>query len=118
MKKQEFMTLFRFHEKWLSAGLYPDELFSLQLAGYEPGHENASEHDRNGAFHWWIRRNPDKQQLADLLELTFLGADHFMDEDARRYLCACDNFDEDHAALVEELDKKYPAPPPYHPGTH
>ena len=82
MNKEEFMSLMRFPREWLIWGMYPDELFVRQLEGYEPGHEDGSEHDRHGALHWWIRKGPDKQELEYLIRLAMLDPDNFMADDA------------------------------------
>ncbi|BDU20397.1 hypothetical protein DYGSA30_18540 [Dyella sp. GSA-30] len=86
MTKAEFLTLMRFPMEWLSWNLYPDELFEGQFGLYEPGHERGSEHDRNGAFHWWLNRDPDTDTLWKLLSLTKLDPDQLMAQDARRYI--------------------------------
>lgn len=84
--KVEFLTLMRFPMEWLSWNLYPDELFEGQFGLYEPGHERGSEHDRNGAFHWWLNRDADMDTLWKLLSLTKLDPDQLMAQDARRYI--------------------------------
>ena len=86
MNKSDFLVLMKFPLQWQEWGLYPDELFLGQLALYKPGDEAASEHDRNGAFHWWLRRRPDLGVLEKLLLLTQADPDPIMAEDARRYI--------------------------------
>jgi len=102
--------LFRFPPEWLAKDLYPDKLFEPQLACREPGNENASEHMRNGAFHWWIRQQPNKQQLTDLIELTFLDPDYLMGADVCTYLRQCSNYGDDHAAFVEKMNDQFKPP--------
>jgi len=86
MNKSDFLSLMKFPSQWQEWGLYPDELFLGQLALYRPGDEAASEHDRNGAFHWWLKRNPDMDVLNKLLLLTQLDSDQIMAGDARKYI--------------------------------
>ena len=86
MTKREFLKLMNFPEEWISLGMYPDELFQWQLSGYRVGHEDASEHDRNGAFHWWLRRNPTRDQLEQLLRLAVLDPDAHLSADVRRHI--------------------------------
>lgn len=103
MTKSEFLVLMRFPAEWVSLGMYPDDLFRWQLSGYEPGHENGAEHDRNGAFHWWLRREPSKSQLENLLRLAALDPDPLMGNDLRQYIRNASSFDEDLTALDRKL---------------
>jgi len=86
MNKYEFLSLMKFPPEWQEWGLYPDELFLGQLDLYKPGDERGSEHDRNGAFHWWLKRQPDSDILRKLLLLTHMDCDQVMAADARRYI--------------------------------
>lgn len=86
MTKEEFLGLMRFPAEWKAWGMYPEELFHGQLAQYEPGDERGSEHDRNGAFHWWLKRNPDLDVLWKLQALAKLDPDRLMAQDAQRYI--------------------------------
>ena len=86
MTKSEFLKLMRFPPEWDALGMYPDELFDIQLGGYEPGHEQGAEHDRNGAFHWWLRRSPTKGQLDALYRLAALDPDPLLGQDLLQYL--------------------------------
>ena len=63
MIKRDLIRLMSFPAEWDLWGLYPDELFELQLASSGPGNENASEHHPNGAFHWWLRQDPSALAL-------------------------------------------------------
>ena len=103
MTKSEFLKLMRFPVEWVSLGMYPDELLQWQLSGYQPGHEDGSEHDRNGAFHWWLRRQPSKKELENLLRLAALDPDPMLGEDLRQYIRKATAFDEQVAALDREL---------------
>jgi hypothetical protein len=106
MTKGEFLRLMRFPEEWLELGMYPDELFQWQLSGYEVGHEDGAEHDRNGAFHWWLRRQPTRSQLENLLRLAALDPDCQLADDLRKYIANASTFDSGLAALDKELFKK------------
>ncbi len=84
--KFEFMHLMHIPSQWDEWGMYPDELFAEQISRYESGHEEGAEHDRNGMFHWWLRRQPTKEQLKKLAQLTLLDPDPLMGEDVRNYI--------------------------------
>jgi len=86
MNKSEFLSLMKFPSEWQEWGLYPDDLFQGQAALYKPGDESASEHDRNGAFHWWLKKEPSLDVLEKLLRLTWLDPDQIMAGDARKYI--------------------------------
>jgi hypothetical protein len=101
MTKNEFLTIMRFPSEWEALGMYPDELFSGQQAIYKPGDEKGSEHDRNGAFHWWLRKPPDKTELMNLVRLAALDPDPLLGNSVRQYIYHSNNFDDD----VAELDK-------------
>lgn len=103
MKKLEFLRLMKFPIEWDSMGMYPDELFQWQSSLYEPGHEAGSEHDRNGAFHWWLKRSPTKDVLEKLLRLAALDPDSLLGNDLRQYIRKADAFDNDLAVLDKAL---------------
>ena len=103
MTKSEFLELFRFPSEWMTLGMYPDELFQWQLSGYEPGHEASPEHDRNGAFHWWLRKAPTKTELENLLRLAALDPDPILGDDLRQYIRKASIFDDRLAELDQEL---------------
>ncbi len=84
--KSAFLELMHFPKEWLEFGLYPDELFIGQVDNYILGDEDGSEHYRNGAFHWWLKRNPTREQLSNLVQLTFLDRDSLMATDVRDYI--------------------------------
>lgn len=86
MNKDDFLKLMNFPKEWLEYELYPDELFSAQLEFYKPGDEAGAEHDRNGAFHWWLKRKPTANQLHLLLKLSCLDPDKAMGADVRRHI--------------------------------
>ena len=89
--------------EWDSLDMYPDELFEGQVSLYELGDERGSEHYRNGAFHWWLRRQPSKVQLENLLRLAALDPDPLMGEDVRQYIQRSVLFDAELAALDAKL---------------
>ena len=103
MTKPEFLELMRYPKEWLTLDMYPDELFHGQLSLYVPGDERASEHDRNGAFHWWLRRQPSKAELQNLLRLAALDPEPTLADDLRQYIRKATAFDEQVAALDREL---------------
>ena len=84
MTKHEFLSLMQFPKEWAAWDLYPNELFEIQHSGYEPGHEAGSEHNRNGAFHWWLQQEPEATVLMQLVKLTLLDPDPYMGADVRR----------------------------------
>jgi hypothetical protein len=66
--------------------MYPDELFSKQLNLYRPGDEGGAEHDRNGAFHWWLKCAPSSDELERLVLLTYKDPDPIMAADVRKHI--------------------------------
>lgn len=100
ISKRDFLRLLRFPIQWLDWEMYPDELFEVQVSRYEPGHESGSEHDRNGAFHWWLRRDPTREQLRKLVHLSFLDPDQHMAQDVRRYIAQAKNCDAEITGLL------------------
>ena len=86
MTKAEFLQLMRFPPEWEALGMYPQELFEFQAGRYEPGHERGSEHDRNGVFHWLLRRCPSSREAENLRRLASADPDRALGEDMLRYL--------------------------------
>lgn len=103
MNKSDFLSLMKFPKEWSSLNMYPDELFQWQMSGYQPGHESGAEHDRNGAFHWWLRREPSKIELENLLRLAALDPDTLLGDDLRKYFRKASAYDEQLEALDREL---------------
>ena len=95
----------RFPEQWESLGMYPDDLCEWQISRYEPGHEDGSEHDRNGAFHWWLRRSPSTDILAKLMKLAFLDPDSALRDDVLGHIRKASSFNAELAEL-EEAEKR------------
>lgn len=102
MTKSEFLNMMHFPSEWNLLGMYPDELFQWQLSRYEPGHEAGAEHDRNGAFHWWLRRSPSKLELEKLIRLAALDPDPLLGQDLRQYIRRAVAFDDEVAAIDRE----------------
>jgi hypothetical protein len=100
LSKQDFLALMKFPKEWLSYDMYPNELYDAQATRYEPGQENGSEHDRNGAFHWWLKQVPTKEQLKKLVALTYLDPDQLMASDIRRYITKAKNCDVEILSLL------------------
>lgn len=93
MTKEDFLKIMNFPIEWNIYGMYPDELYLLQIKDYQEGDEQGSEHDRNGAFHWWLKRDPNKNELALLIKLTYLDPDQLMANDVRGYIRQAKNYD-------------------------
>ncbi len=93
MTKAEFMLVMKIPPQWEELGMYPDELFALQCSRFEPSHTEGSEHDRNGMFHWWLKRSPSKKELLSLVQLSFLDPDQLMAGDVRQHIAKSGNAD-------------------------
>lgn len=104
MKKEHFLMQMHFPIEWLTFDLYPDDLFAGQIELYRKDNdEESSEHYRNGAFHWWLRRSPDKEVLIKLIHLTFLDLEQLMADDVRSYIIKSERFDNELKELMKEL---------------
>jgi hypothetical protein len=93
MTRAEYLKLMRFPAEWDEWGLIDEVWLTGAMRSYEPGMEDASEHDRNAAFHWWLRRSPSKDVLLKLAKLTWLDPEPLMGEDVRTHIAkakACD----------------------------
>jgi len=93
MKKNDFLKKMNYPIEWDIYKMYPDELYLLQVNHYCEGDEQGSEHDRNGAFHWWLNRNPSNYELLILIKLSYLDPDQIMAEDVRSYIRKSKNYD-------------------------
>ena len=100
MDRTTYLRIMQFPDQWLRYEMIPDDLLEELVRQYEPGHESASEHDRNGVFHWWLKRNPPKDVLVKLVELSFLDPDQVMAKDVRSYILTSENTDKDVKALL------------------
>lgn len=97
-----YLSVAGFHERWREYGLLPAELIDQLRATFQPGMEEASEHDRNGVFHWWLKRNPSKDVLMKLVELSFLDDDQIMAVDVRAHIARCSSCDPEVESLIRE----------------
>lgn len=86
LSRPAFAALMQYPQAWLDWGMFPEPLYRIQLAEYEPGSERAAEHVRYGAFGWWAARKPTHAQLLKLAILTWLDPDQLMARGARREL--------------------------------
>ena len=84
MTHAEWLQLMGFPSEWTTWDMIPAELAECQLNGYEPGHEDASEHDRLAAFQWWLEREPDADVLVKLARLSWLDPDPLMARSVRQ----------------------------------
>ncbi len=78
MDRDSYIEIMAFPGEWERWGMLPDESLALLIAGYEPGHEAASEHDRHGVFQWWLKRQLTTEQLITLARLSWLDPDPHM----------------------------------------
>lgn len=106
MTHNEWLELMQFPAQWVQWGLIPDELAVLQLSGYQPGHESASEHDRHGAFQWWLKQSPPKETLIQLARLSWLDPDQLMGASVRDCILKQNGTDEE----VKNVVAQRPAP--------
>ena len=64
---------------WISLGMYPDELFVMQVISHKRKHEESPEHNRNGMFHWWLgKKNMNKKEMENLKQLALVDEDIFL----------------------------------------
>ncbi len=94
MDRDDFLKLMCFPPEWEAFDMYPEELAVIQISGYQPGHESASEHDRCGAFHWWLKKEPAEPELKKLMCLASIDPDKLMGEDIRTYIQKSINYTE------------------------
>ena len=95
MTKGEYLALMKFPSEWEALGMVPAELSKIQLAGYKPGHEDAPEHDRNGAFHWWLKQEPTEEELKKLMYLASIDPESLMGHDLKQYIEKSQNYTEE-----------------------
>lgn len=86
MTKDEYLALMEFPSQWKEWGMYPDELSQTQISRYVPGNETGAEHDRNEAFHWWIKKEMSEDQFEKLERLAHLDPDKGLGADVREHL--------------------------------
>lgn len=105
MSKNQFIKMMHFPCEWMIYSMYPDELFYNQINNYRAGDEEGCEHDRNGAFHWWLRKEPSEDELIKLIKLTYLDPDPLMASDVHNYIRLAKNFsDKVEVFLFQRLD--------------
>jgi hypothetical protein len=95
MNHADWLDLMRFPPEWMAWHMIPEALAHIQLAGYAPGHEHASEHDRHGAFQWWLKREPDPEILIRLVRLSWLDPDILMGRSVRKHIAELPNCNSD-----------------------
>lgn len=102
MNKSKFMQLMSIPKAWDEYGMYPEELFAGQVEHFHRDHSEVnqehvggSEHWRNGMFHWWLKRQPSKEELLKLVMLSRLDPDQLMAQDVRSYIARAKNADSD-----------------------
>ena len=78
MDQLSYIELMQFPKEWLDWQLIPEQFLASQASRYEPGHENASEHDRHGVFQFWLRTEPSAEVLVKLARLSWLDPDQVM----------------------------------------
>jgi hypothetical protein len=103
MNVKKFLEIMSFPRLWMDLDMYPEELQKTQVPLYVEGHEASSEHDRNGAFHWWLKRAPDIGTLYKLAELSFADPDQLMAHDVRRHIKESPN---SNVELIEYIEEK------------
>ena len=78
MNRAEFLKLMEFPGEWELWNMIPPDWLSGAMEEYRPGQEESPEHYRNGAFHWWIRSEPSKQDLITLARLSLIDPEQIM----------------------------------------
>lgn len=78
MNRDTYIELMKFPPEWIEWEMLPVESIRQMIETYEPGMENASEHDRHGAFQWWLKGHPTATQLVTLARLSWLDPDEGM----------------------------------------
>jgi len=101
MDQVTYLRLMQFPPEWHSWQMLPVEFLAEQISRYEPGHEDASEHDRHGLFQWWLRQHADADVLVKLVNLSWLDPDQPMASYVRQCvtLQTNHNADVDHALI-------------------
>lgn len=92
--------MMQFPPEWESWCLVPEEWLRGALASYVPGNEQGSEHDRHGAFQWWLKREPSKGILLKLAQLSWLDPDQQMAAYVRECISKAATHDEEVADAI------------------
>jgi hypothetical protein len=101
MERIGYLELMNFPFEWADWGMIPDAFIDEQSALYQPGHENASEHDRHGVFQWWLRQQPPADKLVLLARLTWLDPDDLVASSVRDSIILQPNFNATVAAAIQ-----------------
>jgi hypothetical protein len=101
ISKIKFLHSMHFPNEWIEFDMYPDELFSIQEKGFDIGNEEGSEHDRFGAFLWWIEYARTKDQMLKLVKLSYLDPDQLMANDVRKRIKQSSLCDEEVMNLID-----------------
>lgn len=100
MTREDYFRLMRFPKEWEALDLMPVCLVDQLMGMYKPGHEDSSEQDRNGVFHWWLKQSPDKEVLMKLVNLSFLDPDQIMATDVRGHILCSTHANEEVIGLI------------------
>lgn len=103
MTKNEFIQLMQYPREWFEWDMLPDELINGQIAEYAPASEQTAERYRNAAFHFWLRKKPDKEILLKLIKLSYLDPEPLMSYVLRKeHIANAENVDEDVAQVLRQ----------------
>lgn len=92
----------KYPREWTEWEMLPEAFLEAQIAEYEPGGEEASEHYRNGAFHYWLKREPSKEVLLKLAKLSYLDPEPLMGDWLRKeYISKAKNADKEVLSLLK-----------------
>lgn len=73
--KKLFLSRLMAHIDWMNFGMYPDELFMIQVIRHKKRHEQSSEHNRNGMFQFWLNKKMSNEEMIKLKKLALLDCD-------------------------------------------
>ena len=100
MKIEEFLELMEFLPLRWELDMADPEYLSLCTTRYRPGRGDSSEHDRHGLFQYWLKREPSKETLLDLVRLSFVDPDESMTASVRAAILRSKNCDAEAQRLV------------------
>lgn len=101
MTKEEFLLALSFPREWSELKLYPDELFKIQEAEFEPQHVNSAEHTRSGAFLWWLYQEPAAEVLEKLALAARAEPDYYLRKDIEHRIRVAKHFNNEIASLLD-----------------
>jgi len=104
VNRDTYIKLMKFPAEWTEWDMLPVESIRQMIETYKPGMENASEHDRHGAFQWWLKGRPTPEQLVMLARLSWLDPDEAMGGYVRECIAQIPNLSAD---VVEALASPY-----------